>query len=613
MTQTVYGSVTHKASYFSYFFIVSSVPNTEGNYSDVTVSHYWQTSHTGYSFDTYSARPASITIEEETFNISQRFSVGTNWANGNPYLIQTASKRIYHESDGSKQITVSTRANGKASSYGPSASTDSADDCTAMAVITLDTIPRASSLTVTPSVVCDGENAVVITAKKAAPSFVHRATISVMGKTWTSEVFSDMTSYVLPKDWNNWILSASAVATVFLMTYATADSADPIGSSSATFEVLVPDTPEFYPTITSFNIVPINETPLVASWGICLQSYTKFQFSAVATVPYGAYVTKYSCVGFGTGLVTSEATDTTAVVQQPGTGTFLLTVTDSRNRTATVESEAFTVRPYTSPIISNPTVFRCDSGGAASANGTSAYLSAIAGYASCDGYNNVSLRCYYRPATVSTYGTQDFFNLTSGIGSVYGEGAFDASRDYVFKFVVSDSLGASAESTEFRIEAADVLLNATDNEHLAFFGFAENTQKGLTVFKSVHFKAGATGLLNKKTAVVTISLLGLEIPVYFIRSGNVTTMVIGYTLTYSADASVGSVLIPIPTGFEPCAEAMTLENTTTAFWGRGSYIPSLLGGFSLNYSVIRLYVDFLNLTPGPNWTLGATMTWINEE
>ena len=142
LSGTINGSVTQKSTYFSFYLEWSATQNVAGNYSDVTVKTYWKTNNTYHTFDTVGSRNASITINGITSSISKVFSV--YWSS-NPYLIQTATQRVYHNSDGSKSITISARANGHAASYGPSSSTATSGDCTASGTITLNTIPRASS------------------------------------------------------------------------------------------------------------------------------------------------------------------------------------------------------------------------------------------------------------------------------------------------------------------------------------------------------------------------------------------------------------------------------------------------------------------------------------
>lgn len=146
LSGTVTGTVTNKASTFSFYFVWSATQDVAANCSYVTVSSYWSTSNRGATFDTVSARAASITINGTTTSISKRFTCNP-WPSDAKYLIQTVSSfRVDHNVDGTKTIAISARANGTAATWGPSASTSSSDDCVASANITLDTIPRGATI-----------------------------------------------------------------------------------------------------------------------------------------------------------------------------------------------------------------------------------------------------------------------------------------------------------------------------------------------------------------------------------------------------------------------------------------------------------------------------------
>lgn len=184
LSGTIYGSVTHQPSSsnpFSFYFTWSASQNVANNYSDVTVKTYWATKDTGWTFDTVGSRNASITINGETSSISKVFNCAP-WTS-NPFLIQTATTRVYHNSDGTKSISISVRANGHASSWGPSASTASSDDCTASTTITLNTIPRAASITAAPDF-NDEENPTITYSNPAGNSVTSlQACISLTGAT----------------------------------------------------------------------------------------------------------------------------------------------------------------------------------------------------------------------------------------------------------------------------------------------------------------------------------------------------------------------------------------------------------------------------------------------
>lgn len=191
LSGTVTGTVTNKPSTFSFYFTWSAVQSVEGNASYITVKSYWSTSNRGATFDTVSARAASITINGTQTSISKRFTCNP-WPSDAKYLIQTVSSfRVNHNVDGTKTITISARANGTASTWGPSASTSSSDDCVASASITLDTIPRGANVTQS----LGSRTETTLTINWVADAVVDRLWYSTDdGSTYTQVTIADSTS-----------------------------------------------------------------------------------------------------------------------------------------------------------------------------------------------------------------------------------------------------------------------------------------------------------------------------------------------------------------------------------------------------------------------------------
>ncbi len=144
LSGTIKGKVTQNSSVYAYYMAWSGTQSIDGNYTDVTVKHYWTRSSTSLNFDTTVERRYGITIDGTTSSGTKHFDFSP-WPSDT--TISTYTKRVYHNSDGTKSIKISTYANGRAASYGPSNSAETSGDCTASATITLDTIPRASSVT----------------------------------------------------------------------------------------------------------------------------------------------------------------------------------------------------------------------------------------------------------------------------------------------------------------------------------------------------------------------------------------------------------------------------------------------------------------------------------
>lgn len=187
------GKVTLNGNIMSFYALWRAESNVVGNYSDVTVETYWATTNTNWGFNTAGSRKASITINGVKDSISKVFDTtkgtGSGWKVSNPWLIQSFTQRVYHNSDGTKSIAVSARANGTAGSYGPSAGTSESYDCTVSDTILLEDIPRASSISASTAVV--GASS-VITIGRAVDAFTHTVTyrFESSGKTLSGTVVS---------------------------------------------------------------------------------------------------------------------------------------------------------------------------------------------------------------------------------------------------------------------------------------------------------------------------------------------------------------------------------------------------------------------------------------
>ena len=255
----IYGSVTSNKEKFNFFLDWSSEINVEGNYSTVSVKTYWSPK-SGYSywdFDTSGTRNASITINGNTYSIPpKRFYTGNDWSNGNPYLIMTHAVKVYHNDDGTKSISISARANGRAAdsttSYGPSSSTASSGDCVVPATtIVLDTIPRKSAVSCSTANI--GANP-TITITRAADTFTHtlRYEYGSFSDTIVEKTTStSYTSWTIPTSFYNETPNAYGIGVMFCDTY---NGDTLIGTTTTEFRVNVANSnPILNPTAKDNN------------------------------------------------------------------------------------------------------------------------------------------------------------------------------------------------------------------------------------------------------------------------------------------------------------------------------------------------------------------------
>lgn len=353
LSGNINGRVTLNSQYMSFYIAWSAKQNVEGNYSDVTVTSYWKTNNTRWGFDTGGSRAASITINGNTTSISKRFDstngTGTGWKQENPWAIQTVTERVYHNSDGSKSISISARANGYAASYGPSNSSESSGDCTASGTISLDTIPRASKVSATNA---DIGSTSTITVSRYSTSFKHTVSFSCHGISDTV-IESDSESSVIP-----WTVPDSIYATIPAAKYANVtitcrtyskDTGALIGKTTATMKATANED-ECKPTVSG-TVTDVNATTvsLTGNAKTLIRYKSTASCEIVATAKNSASISAQYVNGVSIPSGTVEIQNSEAV-------SFAFSATDSRGYSASALVEP-TVIQYI-PLTINPTFRR---------------------------------------------------------------------------------------------------------------------------------------------------------------------------------------------------------------------------------------------------------------
>lgn len=355
LSGTINGRVTLNSQYMSFYITWSAKQNVEGNYSDVTVTSYWKTNNTLWGFDTEGSRSASITINGKTTSISKRFDstngTDTGWKQPNPWALQTVTERVYHNSDGSKSIAISARANGYAASYGPSNSSASSGDCTASGTISLDTIPRASKVAATNA---DIGSTSTITVSRYSTSFKHTVSFSCDGISDTV-IESDSEASVIP-----WTVPESIYATIPAAKYATVTitcrtysktTGALIGTDTATMRATASEAeckPAVYGTVTDANAITVI---LTGNAKTLIRYKSTARCEITATAKNSAYIEEDARYVNGVSIPTG-----TVEIQNSEAVSFAFSATDSRGYSASALVQP-TVIPYI-PLTINPTFKR---------------------------------------------------------------------------------------------------------------------------------------------------------------------------------------------------------------------------------------------------------------
>lgn len=469
---TINGSVTLNSGKFSFYATWKSEPNTAGNYSDVTVKTYWSTTSTSNTFDTVGTRSASITINGTTTSISKRFNCNP-WSS-NPFEIQTATTRVYHNDNGAKSITISARANGAASSWGPSSTSGSSGDCTLSASITLDTIPRTSYPTLSASTIEMGKSLTITTNRAKGSGFTHKLWYGWYTGGWTviAENVGDSYSWIVPTAFANNIPDAeSGWGTIWCDTYS---GSTLIGSATVTFTATVPAGNPTCAISEPEDAATINGTKIKDAYGKFVKGKSKLKFKISGTQIYGSPIDVYASTVDGRSYSTSDVT--TDILKTPGKVTISASVKDRRKRPSAVATREIEVLDYNPPAVDKLSVHRCkkingeyieDEQGKYKGDDELSYVKVTynLSFTPLNNKNSAAYTLSYKKTTETDYTDEQGNNrgkdetLPAGVYSVTdGEFVFQADGDssYDVRIVARDDFGggqpkSTSASTDFTL------------------------------------------------------------------------------------------------------------------------------------------------------------------
>ena len=300
---------------------------------------------------------------------------------------------VTHNADGSKSISVSASFScSNTQYYSPRSGSCSG-------TVNLTTIPRATTPSINkPSLDCG--NTITISGTSASSNFSHKVYVTWNGTTTylgtiASGTTSPSFSYTIPTDWEkNLPSSTSGIATFTLETFSASTS---VGSKSVNATIKVRS--GVVPSIGNVSISDTNS--ICAGIGQYVQSQSKLKFSIVTSGNQGSTITSVS-TKFN-GQTYSGSTFTTQAIQNSGTLSYTITVTDSRGRTAT-KSGSVSVTTYSPPSLTNVSAKRANSSYAVDeSSGTYALLHFKVGFTSLSNKNVTSFYIRYRASGTSSW------------------------------------------------------------------------------------------------------------------------------------------------------------------------------------------------------------------
>lgn len=320
--------------------------NIVNNYTPVTAKFY-AVLDSGYVYSGYTTYP-KLTLDGTT---ETKSLASYDLSSSNPkVLLGSITKNVYHGSDGKKTVSASF-------TWNPDNSYLSTVTGSASKVLT--TIPRATTPTFSAtSVALNGS--VTITLNPADSSFKHKIRYDFGNFTGQSSGISIGSGFsgqgnrsvtFTPPESLGFEIPAANSGTCKILCYTYTSSGTHIGTTTKNITITVPS---YTPTISGITLSGKN---LLS--GEYVQGKSSVTADAEFDSSYYAYIT--DVVATVDGKNYTEIPFTSSVLSS-GSKKVKFTVTDSRGKTASLESSAFTVHAYSIPQITTFTLARQSDG-----------------------------------------------------------------------------------------------------------------------------------------------------------------------------------------------------------------------------------------------------------
>lgn len=429
----------------------SSTTNVSANTSSVTVNVYSRS----YTINGSALADSYVTVNGNTKSLAG-VSLSQSVSNLTNKLLATYTVTVPHNSDGTKSITI--KANIE---FNGTVSGKYLSDITASQTVTLDTIPRSSSLSV-PTSVNTGSN-LTSTISPSSSSFAHKIAFIIDGSfKYTSDFINPGTntfSYPIP---HSWLPSAtSKQMTVRLYTYTSTSADNYIARVDKTLTVNVPSS--IKPTVSSLTTTIVDGLS-----GYYVEGKSKVKLTATATAGSGSSIASYvftgaNISGNSTTYTSTSATVTSGVIQTDGSVTYSVVAKDARpGRESSSKTASITVYPYAVPQITSITSQRCRSDGTLDDNGTYARVIIKTSHSPVNAANYITVKLSNSVDSTETNVVLKSYASTSEntyTVKAYG-GNFQINNSYTITAVVMDYYNTGTNlSKSTTLQVAERTLN----------------------------------------------------------------------------------------------------------------------------------------------------------
>lgn len=424
------------------------------NTSNVTVKVQLVSTSASYTINSSASKSGSLTINGTKYT----FSFSASLTGNQTKTLFTKTVTVAHSADGSKTCsfasTIGIKVTLGGTYYG---------DVTASGSGTFDTIPRATTPTLSASSVNMGSS-ITINMPRAASAFTHTLTYKFGNATGTiGSGLGTSKAWDVPLSLASQIPSGtSGTCTITCKTY---NGNTLIGTKTVSFKANVPAS--VVPTISAVSMAE-TVSGLAAQFGAFVQGKSKVKISITAAGAYGSTLKTYKTNVDGKDY--SGAAPTTGTLSS-GSKTVTITVTDSRGRTAKA-TRTLAVVAYTAPTIPILTAVRALQDGKDNYEGQHGKIALSFSVASVGGKNTSRYTLEYKAKSDTSWTA-----LQAGTG-----------------FTLSDTI--ITEDALFSVDSAfDIRLSVTD-----YFTTVRKTAEIPTAFTLLDFNASGRAVAFGKVS-----------------------------------------------------------------------------------------------------------------
>lgn len=440
----------------------------------------------------------------------------SNYVERYPGVVASGTKTLTHNSDGTRSFNISI---GAAVYY-------TSVTCTGVGSPTLDTIARASDLSVS-----DGTLGVAqtITADRKSSSFTHTLTWKCGSYSGIIATKSSATSWSFTPELKLAEGAPNGTNVYCEFTLTTNNGNTAIGSTKKSVLLAIPNS-----VVPTCSMSLSDAKGYKDTYGGYIQGQSILHVVINGSGIFGSSISSYSASANGTRYI-SQTFDT-APLKTAGSNTITVGVKDSRGRSASASS-AINVIPYSVPNIISFSVNRCNADGTENDSGIYAKVTYQYSVTNLSNKNTFTVSLNYKKTTDSQWTSVNITPIEP-LYNVSGSNiiAADDAHSYDISLVVTDSFTSASQSTALSTGYCLYHVRAS-GKGITWGGVAEDD--GFNVKTPAHFQKPVTFGGTMESSDFHVKQLahfhnGLREDIQVVESGNCNM------LTESGNYYIGS-------------------------------------------------------------------------